>query len=161
MHALRSPTFLPIEYRSLELVHRITVSQYGPIIPITEALCGYIIILGAFMLIRHSRELDKTAFGIVTMWVTSMLLLFTWILRFGGIFFTGSKKTINSWKYWRESGNVIWNSTSTLKYMKQFSKSCRPLAIEFPGYYRISNVSVLKFWQGAIRGVVRVLLAFK
>lgn len=90
-----------------------------------------------------------------------MLLLFTFILQFGGVFFTQSKKTIRSWIYWRESGISAWKFNTSLKYISKFKKSCRPLAAEFPGYYRINNLSLLKFWQALVRGTVRVLLALK
>ncbi|OXA48558.1 hypothetical protein Fcan01_16665 [Folsomia candida] len=160
---LRHPDNLPIAFRSLQVIHRVTISIYGPILLPTETFCGGIVILGVYMLVRHSQDLNTTTFSIVTTWSISMFLMYTIILRVAGIMFLKSKKTIDSWKHWGESDELrrFWRSEWARKHIGKFRKSCRPLAIEFPGYYRFNNLSMLKFIQGIVRGSLRVLLALK
>ncbi|OXA48560.1 Pre-B-cell leukemia transcription factor-interacting protein 1 [Folsomia candida] len=160
---LRHPDNLFIEFRSLQVIHRVTISIYGPILLPTETFCGGIVILGVYMLVRHSQDLNTTTLSIVTTWSISMFLMYTGILRVAGIMFRKSKKTIDSWKHFGEANEVrkFWRSEWDRKIIGRFRKSCRPLAIEFPGYYRFNHLSVLKFMQGIVRGSMRVILALK
>lgn len=56
---------------------------------------------------------------------------------------------------------TFWKRSADRKYMSKFRKSCKPIYLGFPGFMTITHKSVLKYMQGIVRGVFRMLLALK
>ncbi|OXA62585.1 hypothetical protein Fcan01_00663 [Folsomia candida] len=146
---------LPV-YKSVELLHSITMKSYGAIIVPAQSIFGKVILLCFFMVVRHGGELIESSNYSLLLILTSlgccMFIFWSVILRFGGYFYTRSIRTVRSWK-------LLTLSQAEKRYLAKVGKSCRPLRIGYPGYYKISNLSMLKFWQGMAKGVCRVLIA--
>ncbi|OXA62431.1 hypothetical protein Fcan01_00972 [Folsomia candida] len=148
---------LPV-YKSVELLHSITMKTYGAIIVPAQSIFGQVILLCFFMVVRHgSQFIESSNYSLLLILTSLGCCMFTFwsvILRFGGYFYTRSIRTIRSWK-------LLTLSQAEKKYLGKVRRSCRPLRIGYPGYYKISNLSMLKFWQGVVKGVCRALITIK
>lgn len=84
----------------------------------------------------------------------NVLIQCGWVLylSLGAWVYTNSVKVLKSWKYLKLAGK------GEVRYMGKFRKSCKPVYIGYPGLLRIRKVSLLKYFQGVVRGTFRVLL---
>jgi hypothetical protein len=152
--ALRTMKNLPVSYRSLELIHQITLEPFSVGLFPLQAIAGQTVLVSKYMLIRHAHELDYVTISILFFIVFIINLpIWTVLLTCGAILSSESIKTIQSWK------NIDWKGGN--KYKARFAKSCRPLRIECRGVYSIGRLSVPKYFKGISRGTFRTLLAFK
>lgn len=156
---LRSPKTLSRVYRALQVIHVISTQTYGIILVPAQGIIGQIILLCVYTLATHGGNfLASGNYTVLLMLLGIAVILFVFwslVLQFGGFFFMASRRTLKSWK----KLNFIWERNE-LKDLSKFRKSCKPLRIEYPGYYKIGNLSMLKFWQGILKGIFRALKLF-
>jgi hypothetical protein len=150
----RKKKFNTVDYRGFEVFNRILLNLYGQFIFPGEALFRIMITLGSYILIRYIGNLNFPTFFILFNGNSSLAIFITLILRFGGIYAKESGKTITSWNF--DTKEYLLREK---KYLEKLKKSCRPLVVEYLGFYKINNKSLISFWQAVIRGILRLLLA--
>lgn len=154
LEELRSPSNFSITYRTIQILHKISMEQYGIIILPLQSLETQLAIMCLYTLITQGTILHGTVVMVLISFAIGSLVPTAGMLWICGKFESISKKTINSWKYFS------WPDKD-LKYINKFRKSCQPLRIGLQGVYTIKKISVLKFLQTIVRGTFRALLALK
>ena len=76
------------------------------------------------------------------------------ILSAGAKFFVNSKRSVRFWR-------PVCKNIDEMKYLRILKRSFRPLRFEMPGYFKITNLTMLKFLLGVSRGTFRTLLTLK
>lgn len=154
LNTLRTRENLPRVYRELEILHKYLIFSFDHIIIPTQSIATQICLSCNFILITGWADLDLATASILILWSCGGLSVWTAFLLTGSYIFNQGKKITASWKY------LDW-TRGDKKYMGKFKKGCRPLAIRVGGYFCVRKLSVLKFWQGIVRGTFRALLALK
>lgn len=151
---LRERDNLPRVYREFEILHKNVNLCFQHIIIPLQTIITQLSLFCNFTMITQGHNLDLTTSIILCFWSSGTLVIWTAFLTTGGYIYLQGKTTLSSWKYLKWSK---WDK----KYMSKFRRGCRPLALRVGGYYCVRRLSVLKFWQGIVRGTFRALLALK
>lgn len=155
LESLRNAKNLPIVYRSIEILHKVSNGVFSFMAIPTETVASQVILLSNYMLIKYWTELDVTLRAIVMFWSFLTMVFWMGTLRLCAAFHLETMKTRRSWK------QLGLRNRQDSKYMKKFEKSCRPLQFGFQGYYLINMMSVLEFLKGIIHSTFMALLALK
>lgn len=155
---LRTLPFLTLEYRACQLLQQRFTAFTGKILIPTQTLSGGVFVFASFVVIKHRNDMEVV--------VTVMMVCFALIgagmwglcLRMGGYVFSNGTKLLNSWKY---CGAKMWRSKEERRAMLKFHKSCRPLVISFGKMYTIRKLTVLGYFKGLVRCLMRVLLTLQ
>lgn len=113
-----------------------------------------------------------TQVSLLTQWdlltpITRTILLFSLImadivsvvlLDVLGRMLVESGKSISSWV---KVSNVVWGSRYNSAYLKKFQKSCKPLMLEYGGWYKINRKTVLTSMKLKSRITCRALLTLR
>jgi hypothetical protein len=152
---IRRTNELRINYRILQTLYHQMMSLFGLYIIPFQGLIGQMIILSFYSIIAHRKYLNFISASITFFAIIIGLGFWGFILVFGGIMFKESKKTVKSWKW-----HGRWNNSLDAKIMKRFGKSCKPISIGLPGYYKITQITFLKFLRALLINIFRALLTF-
>lgn len=107
-----------------------------------------------FVLITQWNHLDVGTASVLALFSIFGFIILSIDLVAGSYIYMQSQRMLSSWKFFD------WPKVKK-KYLGKFKKGCRPLAVRAGGYFCIRRLSVLKFWQGIVRGTFRALLALK
>jgi hypothetical protein len=151
----RSFEKLPIVYRTMEIQCKLVNGVIGPFLLPCQIITCQGLIFGYYAVIAHNEGLDRMTIGTISIAVVLVTILWGRFLHLGGIPHSQSKKTVESWK------NGVWGNIQKTKYIKKFAKGCKPFAIEFAGYFKITKMTLIKYLTIIIKGVLRALLASK
>jgi len=154
---LRSPHNLSLFYRSVEVLMKIGNKSIQPIIIPMQSFVTYYAVFTNYTLISGWSQMDRSMIAILLMGTIVSVAACGFTLQFGGWFSRNSIMLVKSWK-------VYAILPETRKYYRRFMKSCRPLgfrAEEEYGQILLRSLTVLKFFQGAIRGTFRALLTLR
>lgn len=152
--ALRTRINLPGIYRQFEILHKNVNLCFEHLIIPLQTIITQLCLFCNFTIISQGQNLDATTGVILGFWSAGGLVIWTVFLTTGGYVYLQGKNTLASWKY------LEWPKPDK-RYMSKFKMGCRPLAIRVGGYYCVRRLSVLKFWQGIVRGTFRALLTLK
>lgn len=151
-----NPENIVLVYRSLQLIMKLVASAVGPYIPLTQALFGQMFISTGYVLIVEGKNLNVSLSLFLLSCIPFAMIFWVIFLSFAAKVDKGSRICIRSWK----SGGTGWSKQET-KYIGKFIKSCKSLFFGYPGIMTITHKTVVKFIQGNIRGLFRLVLTFK
>lgn len=142
-----------LAYRIIQFCIQLLNSFLGKYIVPIHYLNAQLILLCSYLLIAK-KGLPMTIQILFILSVTSIIGVWGLFLFIAGRVFQKSRKTITSWRDCYKHG-------LDFKYFMKFKRSARPVAIEFPGYFKITNKTLLVYFKSITRGVFRVLLTMK
>lgn len=153
----KDPRNVALTYRCLQLIMTGSSLQFGHYLPIVQALFTQLAISTAYILILNGNTMKL--FTKLAFLVTVPFCMGIWVamLSCAGAAYKLSKKCVTDWKV--EAGLI--STQVERKYMTKFSRSCKPLKFECPGFMTATYDTVLSFMQGISRGVFRILLALQ
>ncbi len=164
LHFLRNNvTTLQFEYRFYRFYHRsVFLLQEKVLEPIelflvpTQAFTIDFVLYCVYML--STCGTSQGYFGELFLVSFAWFAISAWsfVLWLGGCLHFRSLRILNSWKY---RGN--WKLKVERKMMNKFRKSCLPIRIHYGKAYTIRKITVIKFWNGLMKGVFRTMLTFK
>jgi hypothetical protein len=148
INALRKPMNLVLEYRMVEILHKLGMSTFGSLLLPFHILMGQFILFSNVSALRGGKDFD---FNFIILSFYAQAAWFC-VLEFGGRFHKNSTKTVKSWKYFN------FKTKAEAKYMSKFRKACVPLCLEAKGVFSVKRLSVLKFIRSVVRGTFRAVL---
>lgn len=148
----RNVYVLTLEYRACQLLQQRINGFTGKILIPTQTLSGGVFILSCFVIINHRNEMETAATLMMISWSVISAGMWGLALTVGGFVFSNGTKLLNSWKYKR------WERSEDRRYMQRFHRSSKPLVISFGKMYTIRKLSVLIFFRGLMRNLMRALL---
>lgn len=157
VNKLRTPAHLQIVFRSLQVLHTYAFTFMGKLIILCNATMMITPVSINLVLIRYWSEMDL--FTIAPLLLASGLIVGFWTvtLELGRVFFLKGGKTMGSWK------RANWGNIGMREkvIMKKFTKSCKPILMQYGKQFTIKRVSVLVYFRGVVRGTMRALLTTK
>ena len=151
INALRCPNNLPVQYRSLEVLHKNALEIAAPCIIPIQVIFTNLCLFCNFTLITQWNKMNTVTKAVLLLWTCAVLVAWITGLQFGGWMRLKSIQVLRSWYFYE------W-SKADMKYMRRFQRSCKPLAIRVGKMYCIKRNSVLTFLRGIVRGTFRALL---
>lgn len=150
---LRHPETLSMAYRSVQILHKQIVSIIGGLIVPTQAIIAELVVISSYMIIRHGHQMNRYSKLMLITWSCGGVIVWWATLYIGGCIHFYGMKVLESWKYHE------WDNSFDKKFMKKFTRSCKPLMVNFGSTYVIKRQSALKFLRGLSKGILRILLA--
>jgi hypothetical protein len=132
------------------------MSLFGPIIIPFQGLIRQFVIFATYNVISQMEFLDFFSFSILIVGIVFGIGFWGLVLVFGGILFRESKKTGLSWKC-----HGRWKRVEDVTSMKKFVRSCQPLYIGLPGYFKVTHMTFLNFLRALVQNIFRALLTFR
>lgn len=142
-------------HRALQIFLTLYTESIGMLFPLTHIIVLKLSLYSQVSLIRKWNKLDKLTVAILVFASISGQAVWLFALHYSGDMVTESKRTVSSWKG-RE-----WKTSGETKFMKKFSKSCRPMTINYHNVYILKRSSILRFLKNVCRGTLRALLTIR
>jgi hypothetical protein len=147
---------LPLTYRTIQVLLRTGMCLYGKFFVPVQAMMGQTIVISSYLLISQKKSLELLDIFILFSGIIFAMCFWGFVLILGGIVFRESKKTVLSWKW-----NGRWKLKKDAAIMKKFGRSCQPICIGFPGYFKVTHITFLNFLRAVVQNIVGLLLALK
>ncbi|OXA48610.1 hypothetical protein Fcan01_16415 [Folsomia candida] len=153
------PADIALVYRALQLIMKEISLVFGNYLPAIQSVFGQLAVTSGYTVIGGSGKGGET-FTSVLIIVCVPFAVLSWavMLSCAANLDIKSRECIQSWK--RGGIEAGW-SRDEVRYMAKFRKSCKPIDFNCQGMMRITKKTVIKFVQGIVRGIFRMLLALK
>lgn len=142
-------------YKSMEILVAKTNRMLGPILFPMQSLSTLVCVFGSFEVIKHRGFLETKVIAMLGTWAFILPVTWSIVLIIGGYVHNQGNKILSSWK------QTPWGSRKERVVMAKFRRSCRPLMMAWGKAFVLKRVSILVFYRGLTRGIVRALLAFR
>lgn len=148
----RSPSNLTLYYRSTQILLLYANIALGPFIIPMHTASTMLFVYGLNIFITRGKSMAVIARALVLIWAILGAGAWGLALLVGGYVHLQGTKCLKSWKLF------CWENKREQKYMSKFRKSCRPWAIGYGNMLRVRRTSLLKFFKGLSKGLMRALL---
>lgn len=170
---LRTPFYLPLEYRCVQLIHKQLMQIAGLLLGFLHSVLGHFILFCNYSILKQWDVIDSYTKvggnkwriqsvnynwyifliqGMLGTWSILMQIMWGIILQLSGGVYPMVRDTLDSWKF------MTCRNVLDKKYMSKFRKSCRPFVVGEEGVFVIKQLSVLKFFRSVVKGTFKALL---
>lgn len=153
---LRKLENLTMFYRTLQIILRYFSESFGLLATVGHLVMLNLSVYNQISLMTHWSQLNNPTRALLLSCHLLGNLIYLCALDMLGRLVTESGKTIKSW---RPSEFLTEESKSSVKVMKKFKKSCKPLMVVYKNFYFVRRSTVLSFLKHTSNVTFRALIA--